>query len=140
MQSHFSFSTIIDLYIFADLRHGLRLSTLATTLLVNKILLSTLRLPIPNIHTLLDETAAGKDAPLFLMLADISARYVSDTYFEQYTDELPVEFMVAVLKRQRELGKEDEERIGREYERDHSTHRAEVLAGICNLEDGRFGE
>jgi hypothetical protein len=112
IQSHFF---IIELYTFADRRDIPRLSTLATTLLVNKILLSTLRLPVPILHTLLDETAGGKASPLFILLVDISARYVSDAYFGEFADELPVEFVVAVLKRQRELGGEEARRIEEEW-------------------------
>jgi hypothetical protein len=56
-----------------------------------------------------------KASPLFILLVNISARYVSDAYFGEFADELPVEFVVAVLKRQRELGGEEARRIEEEW-------------------------
>jgi hypothetical protein len=129
IQTHFSFSTTVDLYIFADFRAIPRLEALAETLLVNKILLNTLHLPIPILHTLLDETAAGKDSNLFLLLVNISACYVSDSYFEQYSDEIPVEFVVAVLKRARELGVENEKKINRACEESEYKREIEWVRG-----------
>jgi hypothetical protein len=92
-----SFSTIVDIYTFSDRRHIPRLSALAITLLVPKIYYTDF-LPVSALACLLHETALGKETSMFQHLVAIAAPYVSDKEFEDYNDELPAQFLVAVLK------------------------------------------
>jgi hypothetical protein len=97
-----SFADIVDLYTFADRRDVPRLSDMAISLILEKIK-SEQRLPASVINGILYNTAAAQNSLMFGMFVELAVQLVSDSDIDTNMDDLPREFLVAVLRKQKEL-------------------------------------
>jgi hypothetical protein len=97
-----SFGDLVELYAFADRRDATALSDHVVSIMLEKISAEG-GLPVEMLEPLITKTVAGKDSLMFQMLVEVAARFVDSKDFEKHTDDIPMEFVVAVLGRQREI-------------------------------------
>ncbi|KAF2820303.1 hypothetical protein CC86DRAFT_412179 [Ophiobolus disseminans] len=97
-----SFDDLVELYGFADRRDVPALSDCVVSVMLEKIAAGD-GLPVETLERLLTKTVAGKNSLMFQMLVEIGARCVDLKDFEEYMDDVPKEYMLAVLGRQREI-------------------------------------
>jgi len=97
-----SFNDLVEIYAFADRRDVPALSDHVVSVMLEKIAAEG-KMPVEMLERLLNKTVAGKDSLMFQMLVETAARFVCSKDFESYMDDVPKEFIVAVLGRQREI-------------------------------------
>jgi hypothetical protein len=105
---HLSLTEILALYDFAIFRDVPGLADIAVSVMLEKIA-TTSELPVRALKYLLEhipERGDGEYCHMFAMLVEIAARYVSGVDFRAYMNDIPPEFLIAVLVRQRELATE----------------------------------
>jgi hypothetical protein len=104
-----SVNDILALYHLADFRDVPGLADLAVSVMLEKIA-TTSELPILAVEYLLEhipDRANGEHCHMFAMLVNIAARYVSGVDFTLHMADIPPEFLIAVLNRQRGLANEE---------------------------------
>ena len=104
---HIPFSCLSVLYAFGDRRESREFSDITQSLMLHKILLEN-RLPVQVIQHCLEDTGKGVNEPLYKMLVEIAARFVGSEDLSICLDEVPKEFLLNVLRIQREFRSREE--------------------------------